>query len=205
LKTALRVNQQTSSAFDITAGSIKDLYKGGKSPSMTQLTSIIKRIGMDKLEFDDKNDIVIKKADGVSIDLGGIAKGYAIDMMAEVLIEWDIERALIHGGSSSVRALKGPADGQGWPLSISDPKDHTKILKDLSLENQSLSSSGFEHGKHIIDPRTLRPVSHRSNIWVLTADAATGDAVATAMMVMSNDKLDKFIADHPEVKIVATR
>jgi thiamine biosynthesis lipoprotein len=205
LKSALRINRQTSGAFDITAGAVKDMFKDGKSPSQGELAAIIKRVGMDKLQFDDENDIVIKKADGVLIDLGGIAKGYAIDKMAEVLVEWDIERALIHGGSSSVRALKGPADRQGWPISISDPADRTNILKDLSLENLSLSSSSLEYGKHIIDPGTLKPVSHRSNVWVLTADAAAGDALATAMMVMSDERLEKFTAEHPEVTVVVTR
>ena len=122
--------------------------------------------------------------------------------MSAILAEWDIERAFIHGGSSSVRALKGPANTQGWPVTISDPKDHTKILKELSLEGQSLSSSGLEQGRHIIDPRTLKPVSHRSNVWVLTDDAMTGDAVATAMMVFSDDQLEKFTAEHPEVRVI---
>lgn len=201
LKAALRVNQETGGAFDVTVGALKDLFKDGKSASQTELASIIKRVGMDKLEFNEKDFSVTKNADGVSVDLGGIAKGHAVDKMAEVLIEWGIERALIHGGSSSVRALKGPSDGQGWPVSISDPKDHTKILKELWLEDQSLNSSGLEQGKHIIDPRVLRPVSHRSNVWVLTRDATSGDAISTALMVMSDEQLEKFTAEHPEVKV----
>ena len=205
LNGALCVNKETSGAFDITVGAVKDMFKDGKSPSQTELAAITKRVGMDKLQFNEEDFTVTKKEDGVSIDLGGIAKGYAVDKMAAVLVEWGIERALIHGGSSSVRALKGPADGQGWPVTISDPKNHTKILEELSLENQSFSSSGLAQGRHIIDPRTLKPVSHRSNVWVLTGDAMTGDAMATAMMVFSDDQLEKFTAAHPEVRVILSR
>ena len=58
---------------------------------------------------------------GARLDLGGIGKGYAVDRMAEVLEEWEIPRALVHGGYSSVLALEAPPDRDGWPLTLSAP------------------------------------------------------------------------------------
>ena len=57
------------------------------------------------------------------VDLGGIGKGYAVDLMAELLEDWGLERSLVHGGFSSVLALEPPAGGDGWPLTLSDPRD----------------------------------------------------------------------------------
>ena len=77
--------------------------------------------GLPSLEFDPDDFTVRATARGVRLDLGGIGKGYAVDLMAEVLEDWGLTAALVHGGFSSVLALEPPADGEGWPLTLSDP------------------------------------------------------------------------------------
>ena len=77
--------------------------------------------GLSSLELDDEDCAVRATKNGVRLDLGGIGKGYAVDLMAEVLEEWGLRAALVHGGFSSVLALEGPASGDGWPLTLSDP------------------------------------------------------------------------------------
>ena len=64
--------------------------------------------GLPSLELDADDFLVRATKDGVQVDLGGIGKGYAVDLMAELLEEWGLERALVHGGFSSVLALERP-------------------------------------------------------------------------------------------------
>ena len=77
--------------------------------------------GLPSLELDADDFLVRATTDGVQVDLGGIGKGYAVDLMAELLEEWGLQRALVHGGFSSVLALEPPAGRDGWPLTLSDP------------------------------------------------------------------------------------
>ncbi len=77
--------------------------------------------GLPSLELDADDFVVRATTDGVQIDLGAIGKGYAVDLMAELLEEWGLERALVHGGFSSVLALEPPEGRDGWPLTLSDP------------------------------------------------------------------------------------
>ena len=74
--------------------------------------------GLPSLVFDTDDFTVRATARGVRLDLGGIGKGYAVDLMAEVLEDWGLTAALVHGGFSSVLALEPPADGEGWPLTL---------------------------------------------------------------------------------------
>jgi thiamine biosynthesis lipoprotein len=158
--------------------------------------------GLPSLELDTDNVHVRATQDGVRVDLGGIGKGYAVDLMAELLEEWGIERALVHGGFSSVIALEGPADRDGWPLTLSDPASPSTVLASLSARQTALGASGLRKGDHIVDPRTGRPVRGRRAAWAAVprpepagageqmadrprlAPAAVADALTTAFMLM---------------------
>ena len=149
------------------------------------------------------------------LDLGGIGKGYAVDMMADVLEEWGLHAALVHGGFSSVLALDGPEDGEGWPLTLSDPAAPARVLARLSACQTSLGASGLVKGDHIVDPRTGEPVRGRRAAWVAAprpatrghAAAADGaprlavtavtDALTTACMVMGVDEIAALCARSP--------
>ncbi len=158
--------------------------------------------GLPSLELDADNGVVRATQDRVRVDLGGIGKGYAVDLMAELLEEWGIERALVHGGFSSVIALEGPADRDGWPLTLSDPASPSKVLASLSARQTALGASGLRKGDHIVDPRTGRPVRGRRAAWAAVprpepagagarmadhprlAPEAVADALTTAFMLL---------------------
>ena len=77
--------------------------------------------------------------------------------MTEVLGEWEIPRALVHGGYSSVLALEPPPEADGWPLTLSAPANG-RILARVSARRRAFSASGVRKGDHILDPRTGHPV-----------------------------------------------
>ena len=149
-----------------------------------------------RLKLDEGQHTVRQPAKAVKIDLGGIGKGYAIDKMAELLSEWGIDTALIHGGYSSVLALNEPPGTKGWPITLSNPDDYKQTLAHLYLRNRAISGSGLQNGPHIINRRTGRPVEDRRAAWACGPDAATTDALSTAFMVMTPDEVKNYCLRH---------
>jgi FAD:protein FMN transferase len=177
--------------------------------------------GLPSLELDPDESLVLATAAGVRIDLGGIGKGYAVDLMAEVLEEWGLSAALVHGGFSSVLALDAPPSHDGWPLTLSDPGVPSRELARLSIRQTALGASGVRKGDHILDPRTGTPVRTRLGAWAsvprprdfvpdsVTAPppraAAVTDALATAFMLLSDGYVEQLCKRSPglEAWIVA--
>ena len=159
--------------------------------------------GLPSLELDADDFLVRATDDGVRVDLGGIGKGYAVDRMAELLEEWGIQLALVHGGFSSVLALEAPAGRDGWPLTLSDPGAPSRVLARLSARQTALGASGLRKGDHIVDPRTGEPARGRRAAWVAVprpevagaeegprvAAAAVTDALTTAFMLLSSEEI----------------
>ena len=152
--------------------------------------------------------------EGISIDLGGIGKGYSIDRATELIESEGISDFLIHGGQSSVTARGHRAvheEPNGWTIGISHPTVPNVRLAELYLRDQSLGTSGsarqgfFHQGKrygHVIDPRNGWPASQFLSTTVITPTAAEADALATAFFVMSIDEVSHYCAEHPQVKAI---
>jgi len=169
LQIAGRMYDETDGAFDITVGALLD------GRLNTEVSGV---------ELDQDEHTVKLAVDGVKVDLGGIGKGFAVDMTAGLLGEWDINVALIHGGYSSVLALEAPTGTNGWPITFSNPADMKKTLARLELRDRAVGASGLLKGEHIIDPRTAKPAQGNSAVWAVASDAATADALSTAHLVM---------------------
>jgi FAD:protein FMN transferase len=203
LMIARLVYQETGGAFDISLGS-----------------------GFDNLELVSDDFIVSTHADGIRLDLGGIGKGYAVDRIAELLAEWEIQTALVHGGYSSVLALDPPANSSGWPLSLSMPRQkRDATLVTLSVRRQAFSGSGIQKADHILDPRTKEPVRLRLAAWVtgsleVLADfcrgagirnpedtdwsqspAAVAEGLSTAMMIIPDREIEDCCRRHPGLEV----
>jgi thiamine biosynthesis lipoprotein len=162
--------------------------------------------GLPSLEFDAEESVVCAATRGVRIDLGGIGKGYAVDLMAEVLEEWELAASLVHGGFSSVLALDPPDGRDGWPLTFSDPGQPSHVLVRLSARQTALGASGVRKRDHIVDPRTGDPVRARRAAWVTldrphgTAAAAVADALTTACMLLGPDEIAALCRSSPGVE-----
>jgi thiamine biosynthesis lipoprotein len=161
--------------------------------------------GLSSLELNPDDFLVHATTGGVQVDLGGIGKGYAVDLMAELLEEWGLQIALVHGGFSSVLALEPPAGCNGWPLTLSDPAAPSRVLARLSVRQTALGASGLRKGDHILDPRTGEPARGRRAAWVAVprpqiarpvedaprvAAAAVTDALTTAFMLLSTEQIE---------------
>ena len=186
----------TNKAFDITIGPLlRCFYTKNilpRIPTDKEIEYARDHTGMHFVNLEQKNYTVTLKSTDMCIDLGGFGKGYAVDCIAEILNDWDIKSALIHGGKSSVLALDAPPGERGWRVTINNPNDIDHIVSNLYLKNQAVSGSGIRKGQHIIDPRTANPVKGRHAAWALTAHAAAGDALSTAFMIMSAEEISEY-------------
>jgi thiamine biosynthesis lipoprotein len=164
---ATRVSPSTMECLEI-ARHLYDLTGGAFDVSIGS--------GLDRLELDPDEFAVRAGAEGIRLDLGGIGKGYAVDRMAEVLGEWEVPRALVHGGFSSVLALEAPPDGEGWALTLSAPGPGAQeAFARLSARQVAFSASGTQKGAHILDPRTGRTVQDRA-AWAILPRRAESEA-----------------------------
>lgn len=165
--------------------------------------------GLASLELDADDAVVRATQDGVRVDLGAIGKGYAVDLAGEVLEEWGLGAALVHGGFSSVLAMQPPPGGPGWPLTFSDPAaSSSRVIARLDLRQAALSASGIRKGAHIVDPRTGEPARGRLAAWAAVprpepssvaasagagarlAPAAVADALTTAFMLLGLEEIE---------------
>jgi thiamine biosynthesis lipoprotein len=171
--------------------------------------------GLPSLELDPDESLVLATTAGVRLDLGGIGKGYAVDLMAEVLEEWGLSAALVHGGYSSVLALDPPPGHDGWPLTLSDPGVPSRELARLSVRQTALGASGVRKGDHIRDPRPGRPALTRLGAWASVprprdsvaetlaapqpraAAGAVTDALATAFMLLGDEGIEQLCERSP--------
>lgn len=190
LQHARRLYQWTDGTFDVTVGRWTQEKKATARPRLREAFP---------LQLDGDRLCAARLFEDVQVDLGGIGKGFALDIMAEQLREWGVTRALLHGGGSTVLALEGPAPGQGWPLTLRNPLDPEHILKTVVLIRAALSGSSQVKRLHIVDPHTGRPVQGCVAAWSLAPHGAWADGLSTAFMIMNTDGIRALCHAHPEL------
>lgn len=199
LQLAQQISQVTGGAFDVTAGPLVEVWgftkRSGSKPTPTQLQDARDHVGYEHLILDRQAHTAILARPRMSVNLGAIGKGFAIDRMAAELRSRGVQHFLIHGGNSSVLAVGDdvPESGSGWRVAIEHPVLRNVRLGGLRLRNRSLGTSGsgkqFFHfqGKrygHVIDPRTGEPTGDLLSLTILAESAAVADALATGLFVM---------------------
>ena len=205
---AIRWADLTQGAFDITIGPLMDVWGfGGENPTVPTVEEIEQAralVGWDLVELDSENRTVRLPMQGMSIDLGGIAKGYAALKGAQALSECGISHALIDAGGNIVTIGSRP-DGEPWQIGIRDPRGESMndtVGPTLSVANHAVATSGdyerfFEHdGKryhHILDPKIGMPVEMVRSVTVLAEDALCADMLSTAVFVLGPDEGIKFV------------
>ncbi len=198
---AVRIGQLTDGAFDVTIGPLVDLWNFGPEkaaedavPTDEEIDRAKDRAGLDKIEVRLAPPAVRKKRADLQVDLSGIAKGFAVDRLAERLDAAGAENYMVEVGGE-VRARGHNRHGKPWQIAVESPVADTRTVRRVvPLENIAMATSGdyrnyFEKGGvrycHIIDPRTGKPVSHRlASVTVLAPECAQADALATALMVL---------------------
>ncbi|MDO4744139.1 MAG: FAD:protein FMN transferase, partial [Clostridia bacterium] len=204
LELSERIHSASDGAFDITIAPVASLWKfdieSPKPPSDEQITAALRLVGRDSLALDKSNSTVTKSFDETKIDLGGIAKGYAADKVAEVLKSHGIDCAIIDFGGNIVAFGKNPKTDDGkWRIGLQSPFSPTgEFSKTVEISSGAVVTSGtyqrfFEYEgekyHHIIDPKTGKPSTQSFDSVTVTAEsAALADALATAAFVLGEEK-----------------
>ncbi len=205
-----RAWRETGGAFDVTVGPLMRLWgfhrKRKTLPTPEEVRKTLEAVGFDKLRFDDARHTVAFTHPGMDIDFGGIAKGYALDLCAEVCRKHGIQRGLIDLGGN-IRCLEKPPPGRSaYEIGIRDPFQTSRILGTVLLGNTSVATSGdYEQfvildGKrftHIVDPRSGMPVREVAAVTVITPRGVDSDVFSTAIFVAGAKLAQTFVHRHP--------
>lgn len=137
----------------------------------------------------DGSDVLLFHEPDIALDLGGIAKGYAVDRAVAALRDWGITDALVNAGGDLV-AMGASPEGDDWRVGVRSPTEPSRIATTLNLRDAAVATSGdyeqfFEHGgrryHHLLDPRTAAPgASDTHSLTVIANSCMTADAAATA-------------------------
>ncbi|MDD5116867.1 MAG: FAD:protein FMN transferase [Candidatus Omnitrophica bacterium] len=203
--------QITGGSFDITVGPLIDLWGFNNRqytvPEEKRISSALKLVGADKIILREKDHMVEFKLPGMKIDLGGIAKGYALDQAVKKLKENNINSCLINAGGQ-VYAL-GKRSGRPWKTGIKKARAG-RFSRKLEMTNQSVSTSGdYEQffsrdGKrysHILDPRTGYPASSGLvSVTVVAPSGTEADALSTSAFILGKEGVDRLIKQFPKAR-----
>ncbi len=214
LSHAQRVTRESDGAMDITVEPLVRLwgFLGGtkRVPTQAEITQALRSVGPDKLRFDAGSGTLRFTDRETRIDLGGIAKGYGVDRVAEILRHSGTTDALIDLSGNMV-AIGNAAGKKGWSVGIRDPSGARPYLATIRLHDEAISTSGnYEQfvdvdGKrygHIIDPRTGWPAEGLVSVTVVSATATMCDAWDTGLFVLGSQKARAIAKAHDEFAIV---
>jgi FAD:protein FMN transferase len=211
---AMRYNRDSEGAFDITVGPLMKawgFFRGdGRMPTAEELGAARRRVGAGHVILNEGATSIGFDVDGVELDLGGIAKGYAVDRVVGLLRARRIPAALISAGGSTIYGLGAPPGRDGWDVMIQDPLDPQKIARTIHLKDRALSVAGsaeksFESGgvrySHIMDPRTGSPVQGVLSVAVLASSGTAGDALDDAFFVLGPARSRRYLKQLPATEV----
>ena len=205
VKDSLKFSHLSGGAFDITLGRLSELWNFEEErdapPPDAEIRKSMEGVGAGSVHLDETKKTV-KAANGVHLDLGGIAKGYIIDSAAALLVSKGVNNFIVNAGGDMV--IKGKKGSQNWRVGIQHPRDQEKVLAHLDVEDDEtaiVTSGDYERyfiyeGKryhHILDPFTGYPARGVISVTIKSRDAKTADALSTAVFVLGPEKGMKLI------------
>lgn len=208
---AQEISKMSGGAFDITVGPLIRMWGFGKdltnnNPDQASIDAALQNMGYQKLQVRQSPPALRKQIPGLQINLSAIAKGYAVDAIAEQLEQQGIINYLVEIGGE-IRANGVKANGDLWRVAIEKPETKERAIQQgLLLKDVGIATSGDyrnyveRDGKrysHTINPATGKPITHQlASITILHESAMMADGLATAIMVLGEEKGKSFIADN---------
>ena len=204
---SLDISILTHGAFDITYDSVGQHYdfRERQRPNPETVEQELSRIDYRLIETDPATKSIHFLQEGVRINLGGIAKGYAVERGVGILRSLGVRHAIVTAGGDS--RLLGDRRGQPWMVGVRDPRREGRVAIRIPLENEAISTSGDyeryfeEDGRryhHIIQPATGEPANGIHSATIVGPDAVITDALSTSVFVMGVDQGLRLIGTLPD-------
>jgi thiamine biosynthesis lipoprotein len=193
LRESLGIAELSGGAFDPTLAEVNRLWAfndGGHVPDATALATAVSHAGWHKLQVESGQARLTQP--GCGVDLGGIAKGYAVDVGADLLVSHGVSGAIVNAGGD-MRLIGHRPDGGLWRIGVQHPRDPDGLLEVIRTTDCAVVSSGdyeryfVANGvryHHIIDPHTGFPATGCRGVTVVAQRAMAADALATAAFVL---------------------
>ncbi|WP_239923594.1 FAD:protein FMN transferase [Agaribacterium haliotis] len=199
---SLAISELSGGAFDLTFATLAQYYdyRQAQKPSEAQIAELKKHINYRLLKFDASQPSLFYAHPKLKIDLGGIAKGHAVDRSVAILQKLGIKHASVSAGGDS--RLLGDRRGRPWIVGIKHPRQRPEereaVLK-LPLENLAISTSGDyerffideqsgERIHHIINPRTGKSAAQLMSVTIIGERGLDTDPLSTAVFILGVDK-----------------
>lgn len=197
LARAQRFAALSDGAFDISYAAVGRLYdyRRGLAPTEAELAAACARVGWRGLVLDPATRSVRFAREGMCIDLGGFAKGHAVDCAAARLRALGIRHAYVSAGGDS--RVIGDRRGRPWSVAIRHPRDADQVAAVLPLEDVAVSTSGdyeryFERAgvrhHHLLDPATGRSPAHVHSVTIVAEDGLTSEALSKTVFVLGVER-----------------
>jgi thiamine biosynthesis lipoprotein len=215
LKLALRFDELSDGASDVTVAPLVKLWGFGRTPALASLPS--EDAIREQLKFVDYRRVILKDGTaflpvkGMAVDLGGIAKGYAVDRAFDFCRSAGVENFLIDL-SGNIRVSGRPQWGKKWQIGVRNPFDRSSIIGKITLgSGLALATSGNyerfveymgQRYSHIINPGTGFPVTGTAGVTVLCGDATTADGLSTSLIVVGLKGCSKLLQKAPPADVL---
>lgn len=213
---SMEISQETGGAFDITVAPLVNAwgfgFKKGAFPDSAMVDSLLEITGYTHIALSETGKVV-KQDPRIMLTCSAVAKGYAVDVIAQFLQKKGIHNLMVDIGGEVVVRGENPKQGL-WRIGINKPVDDSLAVNQelqtvLQVSNVGIATSGnyrnfyYKDGKkyaHTIDPRTGYPVQHNIlSATVIARDCMSADAYATAFMVMGLEEAERFADAHPDI------
>ena len=220
LQKSIEFSELTDGAFDVTVGPLVELFRKAKRkqvlPGPDEIADAKSKVGFEKLKLDDRNRTVQFTVEGMQLDVGGIAKGYAVDKAVETMQTHGAIGGMVDLGGD-IRCFGAPLKGRDhWVIGLQNPnmvKDSAgrEVLLKLKITNGAIATSGdyqqfiIIEGKrrsHIIDRKTGTSTEGLSSVTIVADNATNADALATAVSVMGYEKGLELIENIPGTEAI---
>ena len=213
LKTARQISEWTDGKFDVTFGALSGLWKfdhdqDNVMPDMGEVRRRLPLVDYRAIQIDDAAGTAFIARKGMSIHLGGIGKGYAIDRAAAIFRRYGFRDFMIQSGGDIYVA--GRKDGKPWRLAIQDPRGAAnRTFAELDLSDGTFSTSGdyeryfMKNGRryhHILDPDTGEPARGTRSVTIVSNLAVLADGLSTGVFIMGPDAGMKLIERLPDIE-----
>lgn len=212
LKKAQEISELSDGAFDISFGSVGYLYdyRNGKQPTQDSIDQLVGAVDYRKIFLDPASRTVELKNKDMRLDLGGIAKGYAVDKGIETLVQAGVRNARLSAGGDM--RLLGDKRGKPWIVGVQDPRSKDDQAVVLPLSDVAISTSGdyerffvSEEGErvhHILSPKTGKPSKGIQSVTIIGQSAIKTDALSTAVFVLGVKKGLQLINSLPGLDVI---
>jgi len=198
IKKAQEISQLSEGGFDITVGPLTFLWRKAREkgipPSIEEVKEKLNLVNFKNIEMDQEGKVLLKKK-GMSIDLGGIAKGYAVDKAFELLKSLGYKNLIVNAGGDL--RVGGSKIDQPWSIGIQDPRISQRIMAKMLVSDTAIATSGdyekffMYQGKryhHIFNPRDGLPADGCQSVTIVCKEGMTADGLATAVFVLGPEK-----------------